>query len=820
MEIMVTATTLAAKTMPVLLPVIAFRQIQLSLRRGNHAFSAFGYAFYGLILCGITGEIDLGYRFGELAHGMLDRLEQRDQRAAVRYIVNATIRHWRDHIYDTLQPVRDVAENGEIEYLGIAAGLYSYHSYFISHAKIANSERAILEASDLLNQVPEASVRYRYEMGRQFYLNLLGRAENPCELQGEAYDEKSRLQLHVEANDRTTVYYLACHKLILCYLFGDHEQGLNAAELAAKHSDGGIGTPLVPVLNFYDSLTRLALYPTASRAEQRQLLKQVTANQARLRRWAHYGPANCQHKVTLVDAERARVAGRSDLARGLYEQAITQAHRQGYLPEEALAQELAGRFYVSLGLISEGRSHLRRAHMAYDEWGAKGKCRHVETQYPGFWPEATEGRTVETDVQASLAKMLDLTSILEAADAISRRTVLPKLLENLTTVMTKTAGAQRGYLLMEKKGEWAVEAACTPEGPGEADALVGESSAARLLLAAVSQAAHTRTRVLVTDAGRMREVPDDLLLMEQHPKSILCLPLVNRGELMGIFYLENTLTSDAFRPDRLELLDTLAIQAAISVQNARLYAELQQKESLERELRTARDIQRSFLPRNVPALEGFQFGVIQEPARTVGGDLYDFMALDRDTLGIVVADVADKGIPAALGMALTRSLLRAEASRRGQPAAVLRTVNLHLLEISDSEMFVTVLYGKLNCRTREFTYVRAGHELPILLNAAGEREHVPVAPGQPLGIFLDPLLDEGTLTIPEGGKLILTTDGVTDAVNQADEPFGEERFMQAIRDGWHLPAQELCDRILAAVTEYQGDSPRFDDFTLMVVQAE
>ena len=133
MEIMVTTTTLAAKAMPVLLPLIAFRQIQLSLRRGNHAFSAFGYAFYGLILCGVTGEIDLGYRYGDLAYSMLDRLEQREQRAAVRYIVNANIRHWRDHIYDTLQPVRDVADNGEVEYLGIAAGLYIYHSYFINH---------------------------------------------------------------------------------------------------------------------------------------------------------------------------------------------------------------------------------------------------------------------------------------------------------------------------------------------------------------------------------------------------------------------------------------------------------------------------------------------------------------------------------------------------------------------------------------------------------------------------------------------------------------------------------------------------------------
>ena len=143
-----------------------------------------------------------------------------------------------------------------------------------------------------------------------------------------------------------------------------------------------------------------------------------------------------------------------------------------------------------------------------------------------------------------------------------------------------------------------------------------------------------------------------------------------------------------------------------------------------------------------------------------------------------------------------------------------------MLEINDSEMFVTALYGKLNRRTREFTYVRAGHELPILFNAAGEQVNVPHTPGQPLGIFVDPLLDEGTFTIPEGGKLILTTDGVTDAVNQADEPFGEVRPWTAIRDGWHLPAQALCDRILAAVTEHQGNIPRFDDFTLMVMQAE
>ena len=140
--------------------------------------------------------------------------------------------------------------------------------------------------------------------------------------------------------------------------------------------------------------------------------------------------------------------------------------------------------------------------------------------------------------------------------------------ENLTVVVAENAGAQRGYLLMEKQEEWAVEAAYSPEQSGEANASSGESPAARLLISAVSQAAHTRTHVLIPDADRMREFVDDLLLVEQSPKSVLCLPLLNRGELLGVFYLENTLTIDAFRPDRLELLNTLATQAAISVQNA------------------------------------------------------------------------------------------------------------------------------------------------------------------------------------------------------------------------------------------------------------
>jgi len=248
-------------------------------------------------------------------------------------------------------------------------------------------------------------------------------------------------------------------------------------------------------------------------------------------------------------------------------------------------------------------------------------------------------------------------------------------------------------------------------------------------------------------------------------------------------------------------------------------AQIIEKEKLEAELEVARTIQRSLLPRTRPRLSGFDFGMLMEPMHSVGGDFFDFIPLGGDRLGIVIGDVTDHGVPAAIFMALTYSLVRAEAKRAPSPGDALQNINRHLLDMNDSEMFVTVLYGLLNCVTREFRYVRAGHELPVLLDA--RREAIPLGrgEGQPLGVFPEPELDEQSVALPSGSLLLLYTDGVTEAIDRNGQPFGLSGLQAVLRADRPTSAQAVCDAVYDAVRAYRDGAAQHDDIALVAVRA-
>jgi serine phosphatase RsbU (regulator of sigma subunit) len=249
------------------------------------------------------------------------------------------------------------------------------------------------------------------------------------------------------------------------------------------------------------------------------------------------------------------------------------------------------------------------------------------------------------------------------------------------------------------------------------------------------------------------------------------------------------------------------------------HAQIVEKEKLEHELQMAREIQESILPRTLPLLTGFDFGARILPARYVGGDFFDFIPLDEDTVGIVIGDISDKGVPAAIFMALTRSLLRAEASRAATPRETLESVNRHLLDMNEAGMFVTVLYGVLDRMRGEFAYARAGHDLPMVCRADGEILMLDHGIGQPLGIVPTPKLDEQRLRLPRGGMMLLYTDGATDGRDVQGAFFGLERLQGAVVASLCDSAQVLCDRLLDMILAHQGGSVQDDDITLVAVHA-
>jgi serine phosphatase RsbU (regulator of sigma subunit) len=245
--------------------------------------------------------------------------------------------------------------------------------------------------------------------------------------------------------------------------------------------------------------------------------------------------------------------------------------------------------------------------------------------------------------------------------------------------------------------------------------------------------------------------------------------------------------------------------------------QLIEKERLERELKVAADIQLSILPDVLPVTAGYDFGARILPARQVGGDFYDVYLLDEFSTGVVIGDVADKGVPAALFMARAHALIMAEADSSTSPGDVLRFANGHITRLQKSAQFVTALYGTLNSATSEFSYARAGHEPPVILRPDGTVERVPHAAGMSLGLWDEITLDEQVVKLEKGSTLVLFTDGMTDCRDPGGSAFGLERITATLSGLAGLSAQEVCDRLFDTLMRYQDGSSQDDDVTLVAI---
>jgi serine phosphatase RsbU (regulator of sigma subunit) len=247
-------------------------------------------------------------------------------------------------------------------------------------------------------------------------------------------------------------------------------------------------------------------------------------------------------------------------------------------------------------------------------------------------------------------------------------------------------------------------------------------------------------------------------------------------------------------------------------------SELVEKEKLERELEVAFEIQMSILPQELPDLSGYNFGAKISPARAVGGDFFDVFALDENRVGVVIGDVADKGVPSAIFMAQTHALIYAEARRDSRPGTVLAEVNRHLLRMNATGLFVTVIYGIVDCQEHCFTYARAGHELPFY-SAEESVKMTEFEQGQPLGLLEDPVFDVQSLDMPPGRLLFLYTDGLSDCRSPKGEFFGLERVEARLAQSGMDSPQEICDRVWQDLQDHQQGIPQDDDVTLVALRA-
>ncbi|MEG5064417.1 AAA family ATPase [Microcoleus sp. B3-A4] len=568
---------------PDLLPLMAFKQVNLSIKYGNTSVSSCAYATYGLILSGETvGDIESGYQFGQLAILLLDKFNTKELTARTIFIVNYFVKHWKEHLRETLNPLQNAysiaLETGDLEYAAYSGCVYCYHSYVLGK-ELATVEAEMAMYSNTLSQLKQETSYYYNQLNRQVLLNLMGHAEDKCRLIGDNYDERKMLPLHREANAQNLCHSLYFYKFFLCYLFQDYQQAIKNAKLAEKYSDSAVGT--IPLYHFYNSLVYLAIYSDAPKSEQKLILQKVKANQKKIKKWAEFAPMTHLHKFYLVEAERHRVLGENARAIDYYDRAIALAKEHDYINEEALANELAAKFYLAWGKEQVAQAYMTNAYYCYLRWGATAKLTDLKRQYPELLKRFTKvnmsinSRSNLSDTSSSTSgELLDLAALMKASGAIASEIELDKLLTTLMRILLESCGAETGYLILESQGQLRVEAS------GEANSnqvMVLQSTPIEtcLPLSIIHYVERTKQGLIETNVAREGRFTQDAYIKTQQPKSILCAPLLNQGQLIGIVYLENNLADGVFTPDRLQVIQLLSTQAAIALTNARLYTQVQ-----------------------------------------------------------------------------------------------------------------------------------------------------------------------------------------------------------------------------------------------------
>lgn len=299
-------------------------------------------------------------------------------------------------------------------------------------------------------------------------------------------------------------------------------------------------------------------------------------------------------------------------------------------------------------------------------------------------------------------------------------------------------------------------------------------------------------------------------------QSGMVVPIMTNERIIGVFSIESN-KFNAYEADDLELLDAFANLAAISIERAREHQEILEKRKLEEQLSIARGIQKTFLPKKHPQMPGFDISGINIPSEKVGGDYYDFIPIIENQVGIAIGDVSGKGIPAALIMASFRASLIAEIRNNYAIRSIMFKVNNLLFESTESDIFVTAVYGILDTKNRIFTFVNAGHNAPIFRHADGRMEYL-IEGGIALGTFENSIYEDRPLSLNSGDLIVLYTDGVTEAKNEKEEEFGTKRLKRVINDSYHLSASEIQNNIYQAVKDFTGNFPQADDLTMIVIK--
>jgi diguanylate cyclase (GGDEF)-like protein len=569
---------------PDLYSVIAVVMANLSLHYGHTHESAKAYITYANILSSVFYEYHTGYEFCQLGLKMGARYNDPVQKCRGNFIYTAFLLHWTRPFHEGDAPFNDGyvtgLECGDFQYAGYILGFGTPNLY----NKGTRLERLSRKLERFMGFVKKAKHQMPIDTIQGYQLAIANlRGETGSKLSFDT-GEKSEQQFVAECTARNVValcYFLVLKAQIL-YLRKQHEAALACVLEAEKILDHIRGTSAVAEFNFYHSLILAALYPASDASTQEQYLERIETNQRQMKIWAGNCPDNFLHKHLLVEAEKARITGDNIAAIKGYDLAINAAVKCDFIQCEALANELAARFWEAFGKEDFAHIYLHHASQCYRHWGATALADEIDTAHalikPATRPSFSTPRKTTTSTPSHASSGFDVASILKASQTISGEIVLDRLLEKAMEIVIENAGAQRGCLIMEEDHRLVISAEIDISSGKEFRLLstpVEESQ--KLARSIVHYVNRTRECVVLGDAAHEGSFTHDPYVKANKLQSVLCMPVVKQGEMFAILYLENNITTDAFTPDRMQTLNLITTQIGVSIENARLYQNIEKK---------------------------------------------------------------------------------------------------------------------------------------------------------------------------------------------------------------------------------------------------
>lgn len=588
MEILTALYPPAYIAKPEIVSSLVLTMVNLCIDRGHSALATFPYTLYGMMLCGIKGDIEAGYYSGLIALKLLEQFNASQQKAKVYVMFNGHIRIWKEPTWNTLnsflEGIKFGVQTGDLEWAIYNCMHYISNLFLVGEALEYVEYKQAVYMQFLLTNKHDFAIGYA-EIWQVIASSLRSQTGENVRLVSGGLDEIAVMSSWQKDNNRMSLFAAYVAKLMLLYLFKDDAGAVASGKLAVEYADGAIGLITVGVHNFYYSLALLAHYPDSD--NQEQYLAIVNSNQQILKKWAYHAPMNYQHKYELVEAEKARLLRDQLAAMDYYDLAIKGAAKNGYIQEEALACELAGEFYQSLGKQIISQAYLTKAYYGYIRWGALAKVKRLESTHPFLIAQTRAAETPILDVTRTttgnttsngLGDFLDVATFIKSSQAINSEIVLENLLTKLIKIILENAAAQKVVLLLLKENKLCIEAVgnSTDSTTAVLQSIPFENSQ-DLPVSVINYVFRSQKPLVLEDATVAQHFNADAYIRELEIKSILCLPVIYQSHLQGIIYLENKLAAGAFTADRVEVLKVLVSQVAVAIENARLYAREQEK---------------------------------------------------------------------------------------------------------------------------------------------------------------------------------------------------------------------------------------------------